>query len=151
MLYILNKILNGRSVTDLSEKKKKNIGKSLSSECLFLPTMKQNTLLLLHLSIHNNLTGLRKRLNLVTLPDIQFWSFVLWWYWYCRCNMWEVKHERRVSRRVLTTVSTWACKGAGFCSWLVGGGCVLQLLWVMPSFSMVGKYLRGQKNMILYL
>lgn len=119
MLYILNKILNGRSVTDLSEKKK--IGKSLSSECLFLPTMKQNTLLLLHLSIHNNLTGLRKRLNLVTLPDIQFWSFVLWWYWYCRCNMWEVKHERRVSRRVLTTVSTWACKGAGFCSWLVGG------------------------------
>ena len=69
MLYILNKILNGRSVTDLSEKK---IGKSLSSECLFLPTMKQNILLLLHLSIPNNLTGLRKRLNLVTLPDTQF-------------------------------------------------------------------------------
>lgn len=141
MLYILNKILNGRSVTDLSEKKKK--GKSLSSECLFLPTMKQNTLLLLHLSIHNNLTGLRKRLNLVTLPDTQFWSFVLWWYWYCRCNMWEVKHERRVSRRVLTTVSTWACKEADFCSWL--GGEVFQLLWVMPSFSMVEKDLRGKR------
>lgn len=151
MLYILNKILNERSVM-IYLKKKKNHRKKSKFECLLLATMKQNTLMLLHLTIHDNLTGLRKRLNLVTLPDTQFRSFVLWWYWYCRCNMWEGQAwEKGIQEG--SDHCTWACKEADFCSWQVGVGeaVVLQLVWDMPSFSMVGKYLRGQKNMILYL
>ena len=151
MLYILNKILNGRSV--MIYLKKKNHRKKSKFECLLLATMKQNTLMLLHLTIHNNLTGLRKRLNLVTLPDTQFRSFVLWWYWYCRCNMWEGQawemgiQEGSDHCLYLSLQRGWFLLMAGG-----GGGAVmLQLVWDMPSFSMVGKYLRGQKNMILYL
>ena len=155
MLYILNKILkrNGRSGTDLFEKKFKNAEKSLSSKYWFLPTIKQNTILLLCPPIQDDLTGLRKQLNLVTLPDTQFGYFVHWWYWYSRCNMRKDQAWEQGSRKALTTVCTWACKGTSFCSQggEEGGAPVG---WVhstdMPSFSMVGKYLGGHRNLILY-
>ena len=85
--------------------------------------MKQNTLLLLHPSIHNTLTGLRKRLNLVTLPDTQFCSFVLWWYWYCRCNMWEGQAWEKGAQEGSDHWSYLSLQRSWFLLMGGGGGC----------------------------